>query len=321
MRIRAMGAGVAAAFLLTRSGPAIGAEPDQRSMVDLKPAATLRLGATADWVQIAGGAVWVGTGGPDSIVRIDPRTNRITARARLPGAVCAGMTSGFGAVWAPLCGRRRGIAQISLLSGRLVRILPMRAGVEEGGIAAGAGGLWAPANARGEFLRIDPATGRIRQTLKLCAGAENPLLAGGSVWVTCSAGASVVRIDPRTGRPLGETPTGPHPRFLAGDDAAVWVLSQGDGTITHIDPETGHPLAVITAGLSGSGGDIQVGARRVWATLAGKPLNLIEPSGNRLVRQWTGPGGDSLNVGFGSVWLTDYHRGLLQRLPLDQLLR
>jgi len=35
--------------------------------------------------------------------------------------------------------------------------------------------------------------------------------------------------------------------------------------------------------------------------------------------QWEGPGGDSLGVGFGSVWLTDYHGGTLSRIALSDL--
>jgi len=32
-----------------------------------------------------------------------------------------------------------------------------------------------------------------------------------------------------------------------------------------------------------------------------------------------GRGGDSLRIGHGAVWLTDYHRGLPWRIPIGQL--
>jgi hypothetical protein len=39
------------------------------------------------------------------------------------------------------------------------------------------------------------------------------------------------------------------------------------------------------------------------------------------VRQWVGKGGDSLRFGFDSLWLTDYKKGLLSRIPIPQLLK
>jgi hypothetical protein len=37
-------------------------------------------------------------------------------------------------------------------------------------------------------------------------------------------------------------------------------------------------------------------------------------------RQWLGAGGDSLAVGHDSIWLTDYHRGVILRLRLADAL-
>jgi hypothetical protein len=37
------------------------------------------------------------------------------------------------------------------------------------------------------------------------------------------------------------------------------------------------------------------------------------------VKQWIGEGGDSLRIGFGSVWITDYKKGLLSRIPMEEV--
>jgi virginiamycin B lyase len=50
------------------------------------------------------------------------------------------------------------------------------------------------------------------------------------------------------------------------------------------------------------------------------PLSRIDAPPNKVVKQWVGKGGDSLRVGFGSIWITDYKRGLLERIPIQQLL-
>jgi hypothetical protein len=54
--------------------------------------------------------------------------------------------------------------------------------------------------------------------------------------------------------------------------------------------------------------------------MAKVPLSLIDARLNRLVCQWAGPGGDALNIGHGSLWLTDYHAGTIERLALKDVL-
>jgi len=51
------------------------------------------------------------------------------------------------------------------------------------------------------------------------------------------------------------------------------------------------------------------------------PLTRIDSNTNKVVRQWIGTGGDSLRCGFGSIWITDYKRGLLLRIPLEQVFK
>jgi virginiamycin B lyase len=54
----------------------------------------------------------------------------------------------------------------------------------------------------------------------------------------------------------------------------------------------------------------------VWTTFFQFPISQIDPALNRVVRQWAGSGGDSIRVGHGSVWLTDYKGGTVLRLKL-----
>ena len=39
-----------------------------------------------------------------------------------------------------------------------------------------------------------------------------------------------------------------------------------------------------------------------------------------LLCQWQGPGGDSLGIGYGAIWLTDYHAGTVSRIELNDTL-
>jgi DNA-binding beta-propeller fold protein YncE len=306
-----------AAFL---AAPAIAAPPPrgvpaaQRPMSDLKATSVVKLGRTADWVVITADAVWVGSTGPDAVHRIDPKTGRVTDVVPLPGEPCAHMTAAFGALWAPVCGERPGLAKVDLAGRKLAAVFPMGV-LSEGGVAAGGDSVWMVTDAAGTLARIDPATGRVRQTIATPPGSTNALFADRAVYVADSDGAAVTVIDGRSGRVKRTVATGPEPRFMAAGAGAVWTLNQGDGTVTRIDLK-GTPTRTLAQGLPGHGGDIAVGANEVWTTLIRIPLTAMDPKTGVVRRQWVGPGGDSLAVGHGAVWLTDFGGGTLSRIPL-----
>jgi len=80
-------------------------------------------------------------------------------------------------------------------------------------------------------------------------------------------------------------------------------------------------MATIQLGIPGAGGDIDYGADSVWATVFDVPLTRIDATTNKVVRQWVAKGGDSLRYGFGSIWITDYKKGLLSRIPIEEILK
>jgi len=92
-------------------------------------------------------------------------------------------------------------------------------------------------------------------------------------------------------------------------------LNQGNGTISRIDQKSRKLTVTIIAGIPGSGGDICYGADSVWASVFDIPLTQIDSQTNKVLRQWVGHGGDALRFGHDSIWLTDYHQGLLWRFP------
>jgi len=78
-------------------------------------------------------------------------------------------------------------------------------------------------------------------------------------------------------------------------------------------------MATIQVGLPGTGGDIGYGADSVWPTVFEVPLTRIESTTNTVLKQWVGKGGDSLRFGFNSLWITDYRKGLLSRIAIQEL--
>jgi len=291
-----------------------------RSMGELVSTLTLHLGKTADWVAIAPDAVWVGSTGPYAVHKIDPSTNARVATVKLPGEPCAGLAIGFGRLWVPLCGRTKRLAEVDLESNRLLNVFKIGPAAAEGGIAASPDSIWLVVDKAGSLARIDPATGAVRQTIRIPSGSFNPFYSNGEVWVTRADGSQITAVDATTGVIAATAQTGPGPRFLTAGAGAVWTLNQGDGTLTRVDVQSKSSTQTIALGLPGHGGDISFGGGMVWTTVWKVPLSVIDGVSGKLLCQWTGPGGDSLGIGHGAIWLTDYRAGTISRFALDDTL-
>ena len=300
---------VAAADLLLPSAP--------RSLGELDRTAIIRLGKTADWVVVTADAVWVGSTGPDAVHRIDPKTNKRVASVRVPGEPCAGLVAGFGSLWIPLCGKSPALAKVNLSTNHLTDVFKIGPAGAESGITTSPDSVWLVIDKVGTLARIDPSTGAILRRIRIPTGSYNPHYSEGQVWVTQADGAAVTSVDATSGEILASVPTGPGPRFLTSGAGAVWTLNQGDGSVTRIDTGTKQASKTIPLGIPGHGGDISFGGAMVWTTVSKVPLSLIDARTATLLCQWVGPGGDSLGIGEGAIWLTDYHAGTISRIELD----
>ena len=292
----------------------------KRPFADLKAVVTLTVGHTADWVAVTDDAVWVGSTGPNAVHRIDPATNRLVASVALPGEPCAGLVAGFGKVWVPLCAKRPVLARVDVASNSLQAVTSPGPAGREGGIAASADSLWLVIDKHGTLARLDPASGAVRQRVRLPAGAFNPIASAGIVWVSRAEGAALLGVDARSGALIATITTGPGPRFLAAGGGSVWTLNQGDGSLSQVSVGDRRERSRTALGTPGHGGDITFGAGIVWTTVAGAPLTATDATSGTVLRQWVGRGGDSLAFGHGALWLTDYHGGTIARIrPEDAL--
>jgi virginiamycin B lyase len=106
----------------------------QIPFASLKPSAMIKVGGTADWVLITDDAVWVASTKPHAVLRIDPATNKIVARVKVHGEACSGLASGFGSIWAPICGRKPVLGRIDAVKNTLAATLPIGPAGPEGGL-------------------------------------------------------------------------------------------------------------------------------------------------------------------------------------------
>jgi hypothetical protein len=299
--------------------PKQGVKEVQIPFTSLKPSATIKVGGSADWVLITDDAVWVASTKPYAVHRIDPATNRIVATVPVPGEACSGLASGFGSIWIPLCGKKPELLRIDTAKNAISATLPIPPASSEGSITVSDDSVWIITDKNGTLSRIDPSTNSVRQRSSIPPDSYNPIFSDGIVWITGVESGVLTAVDAASGKVRESVPVGPKPRFLTAGGGSVWTLNQGDGTVSRVDEKSRRVIATIHAGIPGAGGDIGYGADSVWATVFDVPLTRIDATTNKVARQWIGKGGDSLRFGHGSIWLTDYKKGLLLRIPIQQV--
>jgi virginiamycin B lyase len=235
----------------------------------------------------------------------------------LSGEACSGLTIGFGSLWVPVCGKKPSLVRVDAVKNKISATLPVGPVSPEGGIAISGDSIWIVTDEKGTLSRIDPATSTVRQKIPIPPGSYNPLFSDGIIWITGFDSSVLTAVDAVTGEVLVSIPVGPKPRFLTAGGGSVWTLNQGDGTVSRVDEKSRKLTATITVGMPGLGGDICYGADSIWASVFDVPLSRIDSQTNKVLRQWVGRGGDSLRVGHDSIWLTDYHSGLVWCFPYE----
>ena len=224
---------------------ALGVDPEiaSRPISELAPVATIHVGKSADWVAILADAVWVGSTGPFAVHRIDPRTDRLVATVELPGEPCAGLASGFGSLWIPLCGHSPALAKVDLSSNSLVSVIKLAAVEAEGGVTTGADSVWVLTaggkavwtlnQGDGSLTRIDTQT-HSTKTIGLGTPGHGGDISfgGGMIWTTV-AKVPLSAVD-SAAVALRCRWTGPGGDSLGIGHDAIWLTDYHAGTISRI---------------------------------------------------------------------------------------
>jgi len=288
----------------------------RRSMAEVHPEASFAVEGQPDWMVVTDDAVWVTSSNVNHVVRLDVATNRPSLIVTIDKP-CSGLASGFGAIWIPSCGAHA-LVRVDPQTGKIVAQIPAGPADSEGGVTTGDGSIWIVTSKEGLLVRVDPQTNKVVAKIAIPSGSYVPAFAEGAVWITSTERDLLTRVDARSNQVVASIPIGPQPRFLTVGAGSVWTLNQGDGTISRVDMKTNRLMATIAAGIPGTGGEIAFGEGSVWATVFEVPMTRIDPASNAVAQQWVGPGGDSIRLGHGSIWLTDFAHAKVWRLHTKQ---
>lgn len=288
---------------------------ETRPAIPQLPRTTIHVGGGPDWMTTGGNALWIGNIDLKEVERVDASSNRLTVRISVGGVPCSGIAYGFASVWVPICEHRQGkrLVRIDATTNRVAATLQIVPAHSEGGITTSPDSVWM-ATGDGVLARTDPATGAIRQRIRVASGSQNPVYADGTVWITSSDKNLLTAVDARSGRTLARIAIPGKPHFLAAGGGAVWTIDQGSGSVTKVDSQSKRVVATVRANIPGEGGTVAVGSGLVWATVYRTPLTKIDAATAALVKQWYGAGGDALTFGYGSLWLAYHQAGIVWRI-------
>jgi len=191
----------------------------------------IRLQPTPIGITVAYGRVWVTEPkqGPGIVIRIDPRTNRVSGPPIRVGTGAAQGVAGFGALWVTNGNGNGSVSRINPATGVVTRTLVNIPDVD----AVGAGSLWGTSN-YGGIQRVDPATGRVTATIRL-PNAVRVIFWAGSAWASNDQTGTVVRIDPASNRIVGKAaPAGTSPIYIAPGPSGLWVIDFTTGDLLHL---------------------------------------------------------------------------------------
>ena len=297
--------------------PGVSTPGVKRDMADLKPDFVYPIEGAPDWQVVTEDAVWVTSEPKNALHRINANTNKVDAVITVGKRPCSGLAAGFGSIWVPNCGDKT-VSRVDIKTNQVTANIPVGPAASEGGIAASAEAVWLVTDAKGTLSRIDPATNRVAAEVEIAPNSASCYFGEGAVWVTTPEKNLLTRVDPKTNKVTATIEVGKGPRFLTVGAGSVWTLNQGDGTVSRVDAKSGKPVANIEAGIPGGGGEIAFGEGHVWATIFQIPLTEIDPATNAVIKQWTGPGGDSVRVAHGSVWLSNLRQQTVWRFSPKQ---
>ena len=226
-------------------------------------------------VAVSKGAVWAGKGDTQSLVRIDPVSDRVVATIPI-GVEAWYIAASDGAVWVSDW-RTNTVVRVDPAANRVVATIP---DLPNGptGVAIAPGGVWVASSRADTLTRIDPATNRVSASVQTDLVPLPVLYAYGSIWVRNEfreGNGTVQRIDPATARVVATIPVGPDIGRdgldgLADLDGGVWVAGL---LLERIDPGTNR----VVKKTNHSANAVWSGAGSLWTVDIAYSVSRITP--------------------------------------------
>jgi branched-chain amino acid transport system substrate-binding protein len=276
----------------------------------------LVVAGVVSYLALRGGGSVAAEPGADSLVRIDPATNRVT-EAMPVGRVAGGVAAGGRYVWVT----NAGDGTVWRIDRRTLGVLKLSAHGTPTTVAVAGGQALVADTAQHQIAAFDAAGGSLRYAPVLSGATYGELrVAAGDqgAWYGDPIAGIVGKIDDTllvSGSPSVQVAippdnanlTTPYEDFdgIAVGEGAVWVAGDPFGrTVWRVNPGTGRVANTIRLPFIPAA--IAAGDGAVWVTsLLGDTLSRIDPATNQIVSTIrVGRGPDAIATGDGAVWVT-----------------
>ena len=285
-------------------------------------ATTIHLGGQLSVVRADAAGVWVQR--DREVVRVDPRTNRVTARLPMSPSDSELGAVGDGSLWLTHIAQGT-VTRVDPATGRTVASIGVPGGDNAPvsmSMAVGPGAVWVDYDLGGTgVVRIDPATNTVATAVKLAKTPAGLAASDRAVMVLTRESGVVYQIDPATNRVVASIPVCRESKAVAYAAGVFWIGCD-EGTLLRIDPVTHRVAATVELGpATGSAGGVGADDGAVWVAGLGDVLVRVDPRSNTVVGSGsvTGPAGSyitDMTVGSDAVWLTT-SQGTLVRFDPD----
>jgi YVTN family beta-propeller protein len=261
------------------------------------------------------GSVWVSSRHTDTVYRIDPATNLVTAKIAVRSEPSYFVDDGSN-MWVVQYGDRA-IARINPATNAIDQVtLPEDA---MGVPAYGAGAVWQDTVAG--VVKIDPASAKIIGTVRPPGpGGSSVAFGAGLLWVGQPDGTAIRRIDPSTlqGKDLVEAAAPLAGFALASDGSSVW--SAGSRLMSRFDATTGKLDATFALPQGLDGGASVLAGGRLWLTRL-YPLAFahLDPGTGEVSPMQTLPNATTYQLWFlertpHDLWIGDWDNNVVYRV-------
>jgi YVTN family beta-propeller protein len=259
---------------------------------------------------------------PNSLVEIDPTTNRVVSSTRV-GRGPERIAATGDAIWVAN-GEDRTVARVDLAT-KEVRIVG-GAPVARDLTSALNGDVWLSSfeepfvtriARRGRIVGGMHALAAALVRVRLPGSAEGLAVGGGYLWVTSPSDSggrdTVFQIDLGTRRVVSSLPVGTLPLFATFGYGSAWISNYRGDSVSVVRPGSERPE---TIAVSGGPLGIAAGSSAIWVvTFWSRELVRIDPETRRvLARIPVGAGPLDVAAGAGAVWVTNRDERTISRI-------
>ena len=280
-------------------------------------------------------AVWVLEPRAGEVQRIDPDTNRVVARVKLPASSCPPGACGIDRmvadahdVW--LTNNGAGLlVHIDARTNKVVGQTAFSSGISEPPVIDATGAWINSGTAQGDIVHVDGRTHKTTKTVNVGRAPAWPVaMVDGTLWAAgliqgqgAPPDEAIFRIDPKAGRILGTVPGVSGPGVVDGDD--VWLNRTCCPLVTRVDGHTGATEldATVDGGsIFHAAGDGSVFVRLYNQDQSRQWIERFDANDGTHVTTYELPvtartGG--IGFGHGSLWVTDAGANAVYRVSLS----